>query len=103
VDTLKQNLGPVVGAVAVVGVGLWVLAPGALVAVVPLLFVLACPLGMVLMMKTMGGMGGQQRAEGEPSTTEPAASKERELAELRAELEELKGDRPGEGEGRRTL
>jgi hypothetical protein len=104
VDTLKQNLGTVVAVAALIGVGLWIVAPGALAGVVPLLFVLACPLGMVFMMKAMGGMGRQNREDAEPApTANPATSsaREQELAELRGELESLKSERPlGEGDGR---
>lgn len=38
---------------AVVGLGVWWLAPSAVAAVLPFLFLAACPLSMLIMMKVM--------------------------------------------------
>ena len=40
-------------ALALVGLGIWLLAPGAVAAALPVLVLAACPLSMVLMMRTM--------------------------------------------------
>jgi choline-glycine betaine transporter len=55
-------------ALALVGLGIWLLAPGALAVVLPALVLVACPLSMVLMMRMTGsrapmgeGMSDQDR------------------------------------------
>lgn len=53
----------VVAGLAAVGVGVWVFAPEALSAALPLLVLAICPLSMVLMMKAMSGMNGQQNKQ----------------------------------------
>lgn len=45
----------VITALAAVGVGVFFLSPGILVATLPLLLLAVCPLSMMLMMRTMGG------------------------------------------------
>ena len=45
----------VVAGLAVVGVGIWAVAPTMLWAALPVLIVLACPLSMLFMMRGMGG------------------------------------------------
>jgi hypothetical protein len=49
----------VVAGLAVLGLGIWVVAPNLVWAALPVLVVLACPLSMLFMMR---GMGGSQRA-----------------------------------------
>ena len=49
----------VVAGLAVVGLGIWVVAPNLVWTALPVLVVLACPLSMLFM---MGGMGGSQCA-----------------------------------------
>ena len=49
----------VVAGLAVLGLGIWVVAPNLVWAALPILVVLACPLSMLFMMR---GMGGSQRA-----------------------------------------
>ncbi len=44
----------VVAGLAVLGLGIWVVAPNLVWAAVPVLVVLACPLSMLLMMRGMG-------------------------------------------------
>lgn len=99
----------VVAGLAVVGLGVWALAPGVFAAAGPVLLVLACPLSMLFMMR---GMNRAQDAHGDASTTSggrrrpadaahvangtvpvpPAVvlSREEQLAELRAELERVR-------------
>ncbi len=43
-----------VAGLAVIGLGAWAVAPGAIAAVVPFLIVAVCPLSMVFMMRNMG-------------------------------------------------
>ncbi len=50
------------GALAAVGAGIWILAPGAVAAALPLLLLAACPLSMLVMMFGMKGMGSMSRA-----------------------------------------
>ena len=51
----------VLAGLAVVGVGIFLVAPGLALAALPLLLLAACPLSMLLMMKSMGGMQGTQQ------------------------------------------
>lgn len=54
----------VVAGLAVVGLGIWWMAPEAIGAALPFLLIAICPLSMVLMMKAMNGMHdqGEQRS-----------------------------------------
>jgi hypothetical protein len=68
-DMLKCCLNrKVIAGLAVVGVGLWALAPEALSAALPLLVFAVCPLSMLLMMKMMHGQqaGPTDNADQEP-------------------------------------
>jgi choline-glycine betaine transporter len=78
-------------AVGVVLVAVRLIAPNAWAGVGALALVAACPLAMVVMMMAMGGMGGRkQDANG---AVVDAGARERELAELRADLEALQRER----------
>jgi len=82
----------VLGAVAV---GLWIVAPEYVIRLGPLLLLIACPVSMVFMMRSMGGHAGER--------TPPATPHER-LAALDREREKIESeiaDRPiGVGSGR---
>lgn len=78
----------IVAALAAAGVGLWAIAPGLATAVLPLLVLAACPLSMVLMMRTMNSTG---EGCGRP---EPAAGEQ--IQALRAEVAALRAERPSE-------
>ena len=67
----------VVTGLAVVGVGVWIVAPNLVWAALPVLILLACPLSMLLMMR---GMGGGQRAV--------QSAQERQLPQARSIPEE---------------
>jgi len=82
----------VVAGLAVVGLGVWALAPNLVGAAVPLLLVAACPLSMLLMMRGMqGGQCASQPAQ--QSSSQPVGqqvraglTRDEQLAELKAEL-----------------
>jgi hypothetical protein len=57
----------VVAGLAGAGVLVWVLAPGALAAALPFLFIAICPLSMLVMMKMMNS-GGQATPAAQPPT-----------------------------------
>ena len=73
----------VVAALATVGLGLYALAPGAVGAAVPLLVLAACPLSMLLMMRAMSSSGSCE-------TRDDARTHPDEVAQLRAEIAELR-------------
>jgi hypothetical protein len=76
----------VLTALAVLGVGIFLVAPGIALAALPLLILAACPLSMIIMMKSMGGhQASAPEAAAEPAT---AAGSDR-VAALRGELAEL--------------
>lgn len=81
----------VIAGLAVVGLGIWLLAPEFAAAALPLLLVAACPLSMLLMMRGMQGMQGSQCAS-QPQTgqvglpTSAERTREEQLAELKAQL-----------------
>lgn len=77
----------VLAGLAVVGVGIWAIAPNLVVGALPLLLFLACPLSMFLMMKGMGRMTGNRTeppAERQATTSRDPAG--RPLPELKARL-----------------
>ena len=69
----------VISALAAIGVAVFVLAPNLILGALPLLLVAACPLSMILMMKTMGS----HDASAQPRA---AAAGHDRVAQLRAEL-----------------
>lgn len=72
---------------AALGVGVFLVAPGIAAAALPLLILAACPLSMMLMMKSMGG---QSMADHQaPAAEAPSAPAGDRVAALRAELTEL--------------
>lgn len=80
----------VVAGLAGVGLVVLLVAPGAIGAALPLLLVAACPLSMVLMMRTMSGSAASRtNGEAEP----PPASDE--VARLRAEVDRLRAQQAG--------
>jgi len=82
----------VIAGLSAVGLGIWVVAPSFVGAALPLLLVLACPLSMLFMMRSMGGsqcasQGSQVR---QPSTA--GLTREEQLAELKAQLSSIKAE-----------
>lgn len=83
-------------AVAVLAV--LVVAPSSLGKVFPVLMVIACPLGMLVMARSMAGShSASEGAERESSAT--TGSSEEELTRLREEVERLRRDPAGEDSG----
>ena len=70
---------------ALVGLGVWFVAPGALAGTLPLLLLAACPLSMLVMMRAMGGM---KECDSTPSglTARAAEPAGETLADLKARL-----------------
>ncbi|MBI3969307.1 MAG: DUF2933 domain-containing protein, partial [Chloroflexi bacterium] len=76
----------VIGGLALVGLGVWVLAPGLIWAVLPFLLLLICPLSMLFM---MWGMQRGLCAVEPAQTIQPTQSEltpDEQLAELKAQL-----------------
>jgi Protein of unknown function (DUF2933) len=97
----------VIGALALLGLGIWAVSPNLLGAALPVLLLAACPLSMLLMMRGMQGHEGP-RADAEQRTSRIGPSPDVRLAELRSErqaidreiasLEEA-SERPAPGSG----
>ena len=75
----------VVAGLAVVGVGVWIVAPNLVWAAVPILLVLACPISMLFMMRGMGS--GRHDVQPEQAQYLPVVGStgEEQLADLRAQ------------------
>lgn len=81
----------VLAAVGIVALGVWLVAPQALLAALPLLLIAVCPLSMVLMAWMMRGSMNSPAAP-DPATRLAALKREQvklaeEVARTRAELE----------------
>ncbi|MHB8644474.1 MAG: DUF2933 domain-containing protein [Thermomicrobiales bacterium] len=77
----------VLAGLAIVGLGVWAVAPNLVGAAVPLLLIAACPLSMLLMMRGMGGMSGDQPPTQPVQSNEPipaGGTREEQLAQLKA-------------------
>lgn len=80
-DVLRKCLNwKVVTGLIAVGLGVWVVAPGAIGAALPFLVLLACPLSMLVM---MGAMGRQMRLPAQDG------GRERGLSSLVAERDQI--------------
>ena len=89
----------VLSALAGVGVGIYLFAPGLLVAALPILLLAACPLSMLLMMKAMSGPSAS--AQPAVATDEDrVAVLRRELTEVSRRQEELAAELHGVETGR---
>lgn len=99
--SLKCCLNPkVIGGLAVVAVGVLIIAPHTFGKALPLLLGLICPLSMIGMVVAMThGTGGGTTSS--PADTEAELRKE-ELDQLRAEVELLRRSRLGEREPTKT-
>jgi len=90
----------VVVGLAVVGLGIWAVAPNLLVAALPLLLVAACPLSMFFMMRGRGGgqcasqpqhSGEAQRPTEVRGVALPGRIRDEDLADLKARATDLQG------------
>jgi hypothetical protein len=81
----------VMAALAAVGVGIFIFAPGLAVAALPFLVLAICPLSMVFMMGAMNNMGkgSQSGAACAMGGNRKSQSREEELAQLEAQQREL--------------
>jgi parvulin-like peptidyl-prolyl isomerase len=82
----------VVGVLGVAALAVLVLAPGLSASILPVLLVLACPLSMVFMMRSMGSSGGRAVTTPAPVTE---ADREATIARLEAEVASLRDERRG--------
>lgn len=97
----------VIGGLVLAGLAVFLIAPSAFSAVVPLLVVAACPLGMFVMMKGMSGGKGDTPASnagenGQAGVASESDATEAELARLRAEIDQLKAADRAAQERRQT-
>jgi len=75
----RSRLGWITLCVLVAGLGLYALAPGVMAVVLPYALLAACPISMLLIMKSMHG------DQGTPHESENALTPERRLALLKAQ------------------
>ena len=88
-NMLKMCLNPkVIAGLVIVGLGVYVIAPGLLVAALPLLLLAACPLSMLLMGGAM--MRGCHAQPKETVASSPEGESTDEVASLRAEVAALR-------------
>ncbi|MDP9383461.1 MAG: DUF2933 domain-containing protein [Chloroflexota bacterium] len=79
----------VIAGLAVVGLGIWAVAPGLAAAALPLLILAACPLSMLLMMRGMQGGHCASRPQQAGSPTRAGLTRDEQLAELRTQLTDI--------------
>ncbi|HEX2063634.1 MAG TPA: DUF2933 domain-containing protein [Acidimicrobiales bacterium] len=93
----------VVAGLGVAALAVFAFAPNLIGAVLPLLALAACPLSMLLLMRGMTGTAASKDASCSANGSHGGtASTDRELAELRAELERLRRDQAQEALGARA-
>lgn len=84
------------------GVAVFAFAPNLIGAALPVLFLAACPLSMIVMMRAMaGGSRGDTASNGTDSESSTAATPD-EVARLQAEIDQLRAERSGVQERRPT-
>ena len=76
----------VLAGLAAVGVAVYLVAPNAILGILPVLLLLACPLSMVVMMVGMRGMGAQQGQDARQIQSAAPLTREQHLAQLRRQL-----------------
>jgi len=77
----------VIAGLALVGVGVWAVAPNLLVAALPILLIAVCPLSMVLMMRSMQGDHHGASAQRSDGVDGRSSAREERLAELKSQLD----------------
>lgn len=91
-NALKMCLNwKVIAGLAAVGIGVFVFAPGLAAAALPILVLAICPLSMLLMMGAMNNMGNGSQSGAAYTTggNEKLQSRDKELAQLEAQQQEL--------------
>ncbi len=85
----------IVGALSLVGLAVFAVAPNLLGAALPLLVLAACPLSMLLMMRAMQGGGRcESRSDARAGDTQPEpAGSPADVEPLRAEIDQLRTER----------
>ncbi len=91
----------VLGGLALTALAVFLFVPSAFSAVLPLLAVAACPLGMLLMMRgmaggrcrTTGSGAGAERQGDAADASSPKLTTEAEIARLRSEVDQLKAEK----------
>jgi hypothetical protein len=79
----------VVAILVAVGAGVAVFAPNLIAAAIPLLLVAACPISMLVMMRTMGGQQSNASPKLDPGAVDRTAQLRRQLAATRLEQQQL--------------
>ncbi len=82
----------VLTALGVLGIGIYVVAPGLIAAAIPLLVLAVCPLSMLLMMKAMSGQQPSSGRAAEPIGEARETVLRQELMELERRQEQLSGE-----------
>lgn len=82
----------VIGGLALAGLAIFLVAPGAIGAALPLLVFAACPLSMIVMMRAMSGSGRSACATGDEGEGDKASE---EIVKLRAEVDQLRAEQAG--------
>ena len=85
----------IVGALSLVALAVFAVAPNLLGSALPILVLAACPLSMLLMMRAMRGGGRcESRSDAPAGDSQPeSADSPAELARLRAEVDQLRAER----------
>lgn len=101
---LKHCLNPkVIAVVVAIGIGVYVLVPGAFASALPFLVLAVCPLSMVVMMAMMGGSGERSVPQaGQEPGAEDASGLQARVAQLEQQLAARSDVQPPAGDGRAT-
>ena len=79
----------VVAGLAAVGLGVWIVAPQLVAAVLPLLVLAACPLSMVFMMRAMQGHRTSPHVEGVKQPADASIAAADRVSELKSQLAQI--------------
>jgi len=80
----------VIAGLALVGVGVWAVAPNLLVAALPILLIAVCPLSMLLMMRGMHGDQHGATARQTDGVDGKGAARDERLADLKGQLDQTR-------------